>query len=778
MKKIYSILMVICFIFICGCENANVDSDKIEEKKTVTVEYNVSGGGVIEGESTQSVETRNGISVAFKEVIAKANEGYFFVKWSDGKTEPQRNDILIENGSFTAIFEKHTKIEYLATEGGMILGNSCQYLNKGIKSEEVEAFALSGYRFIGWNDGKTEAKRSDVAENDVFYIATFEKIKYSKISYLTTDGGMISGAVEQVVENGQSTTTVKAVETKKGYYFEKWSDGVMTPERSDIAGGDTEITAIFSNKYKVIYEATDGGQIVGKNEQEVEYGKEYESVEAIANGGYVFVRWDDGNENAVREDKIKVGEKTVVYKAVFRKPYTIDFLFNDLQGEVLGEVTQIVPEGEISKKVLAKANDGYEFLCWSDGSTEKEKTVVVTENTIIYAYFTPKSTGLPVVSITTETGKDVTSKTEYIGCTITLFDTIYGEHFTEQTAQIRGRGNSTWNLPKKPYKIKFETKQDFFDNGKAKTWVLLADHRDYSLVRNMLAFEVGEELSQLKATPDCQSVEVYLNGKYHGVYLLCEQIEVNNHRVEINEDITTNEPSFLVEMDGWDDDVQVYVPDKLNSGRKYTVKFPESDEITSEQKQYIEKYLNECMIAIQGNDYEKVCQLIDVKSFAQCYIIYDLFKNPDTNYSSLYFYKDAGGKLICGPLWDFDMSIGNVSHKGNGVFENTNTLWSKEQCPWFYALLKHSEFVSLVGEELKECAPIIRETLARKYDEILSHGDAYKKNFEKWNILGKQTWSNPYYLVNIKTWEEHIEYIKNYLEKSLQNLETVYCNEG
>ena len=127
MKKIYIILMVICFIFICGCENANIDSDKTE-KKTVTVEYNVSGGGVIEGESNQSVETRNGISVAFKEVTAKANVGYFFVKWSDGKTEPQRSDVLSENGSFTAIFEKYTKIEYLATEGGMISGYSCQYL--------------------------------------------------------------------------------------------------------------------------------------------------------------------------------------------------------------------------------------------------------------------------------------------------------------------------------------------------------------------------------------------------------------------------------------------------------------------------------------------------------------------------------------------------------------------------------------------------------------------------------------------------------------------------
>lgn len=776
MKKIYILLIAICLLLICSCGNEiiDTDSDQIGDKITLTVEYQALEGGYIQGEAKQSAETTSGLSVEFKTVSAEANEGYIFVEWSDGNKNNTRSDILSQNSTFTAIFEKQIKITYGATEGGMISGYSKQYLKENQASTEVEAVADNDYRFIGWSDGYKEAKRSDIATENASYIAMFEKIEYSNISYLTTEGGLVEGMTQQRVENGTSSLTVKATPMEKGYYFVKWDDGILTPERSDIVTENKTVTAIFSNMYKVVYEATEGGRIEGAAIQELEYGKSFEKVMAVANKGYVFVRWDDGSEVMIRQDK---AEKIVTYKAIFKIPHNISYTCDSEKGTLYGSVNQTVPYGENAKTVTAIPNEGYEFICWSDGTLSPEITVTALENTDLHAYFSPKSTGLPVISINTEDGKEITSKTEYIGCNITLLDTINGEHFVSQPAQIRGRGNSTWNLPKQPYKIKLESKQDFFDNGKAKTWVLLADHRDYSLVRNMLAFEVGEELSELKATPDCQSVEIYLNGKYHGVYLLCEQIEVNNHRVEVSEDITIVDTGYLVEMDGWTDDVQVYVPDNLKKDRRYTVKFPESDEITSEQKKFIENYLKDCIAAIQGSDYERVLELIDVKSFAQGYIIYDLFKNPDTNYSSLYFYKDAGGKLICGPLWDFDMSVGNVSHKGGGVFESTDTLWSKKECPWFNALLNHEEFVSLVGEELKERAPIIRDTLARKYEEILLHADAYKKNFERWDVLGKQVWSSPHYLIEIKTWEEHIEYIKNYLEESLKNLEKVYCNE-
>lgn len=82
-----------------------------------------------------------------------------------------------------------------------------------------------------------------------------------------------------------------------------------------------------------------------------------------------------------------------------------------------------------------------------------------------------------------------------------------------------------------------------------------------------------------------------------------------------------------------------------------------------------------------------------------------------------------------------------------------------------------------MGEELEDNASIIRATLEKEFEYVLAHADAYKKNFEKWDILGKQTWSNPEYLIKIITWEAHVEYVRNYLEQSLEYLEYVYCDK-
>lgn len=454
----------------------------------------------------------------------------------------------------------------------------------------------------------------------------------------------------------------------------------------------------------------------------------------------------------------------------------INFTCDSERGSIEGEASQILKVGSTTRTVKAVAKEGYDFICWSNGSTKPELSITATEDETLVAYFTYESTGLPVVTIDTETGGDVTTKEYYINCNITLFDTEKGIHVIDELAEIKGRGNSTWTkFDKKPYKVKFDSKQNLFDFGNEKTWVLLADYRDYSLIRNMLAYNTAGSLSALGNTSKCQSVEVYLNGEYRGIYLLCEQIEVKGkNRVDVTKEdedkyIAPEDMGYLVEMDGWADDYQVTVPDLLNNSRRYTIKHPE-DTITPEHMTYIQQYLKDCIAAVQGNDYSKVEELIDVESFAQAYIIFDLFKNPDTNYSSLYFYKDAGGKLYCGPVWDFDMAIGNVSHKGNGVFEKTDTLWTAQQCPWFKGLVQFNEFKSLVGKELAENKDNIEAAIADTIAYARAHADAYKKNFTKWNILGKQTWSNPSYLVSKTTWEEHVIYVENYLAESLANL--------
>lgn len=476
--------------------------------------------------------------------------------------------------------------------------------------------------------------------------------------------------------------------------------------------------------------------------------------------------------------------------------YNVTYTCDPEMGTLFGETEQVVIAGEDAATVTATAKEGYTFAGWSDGTKTEAITASPEKDMTLKACFVPNSTGLPVMTINTENSVDILTKEYYINCEITLLDTETGKNVNGAVAEIKGRGNSTWEkFDKKPYKFKFDKKQNLFGYGNEKTWVLLADYRDYSLLRNMLAYDTALTMSELQETSQGQSVELYINGEYRGVYYLCEQIQVKENRVNVTEeDETTTNPKdigYLVEMDGWaienasstpnvtkDGDIYVTVGDSIKSNRAYVVKDPEDVLLGNYREEfltYVQGYLAERIALIQaGNDYATVCEKIDVKSFAQAYIIFELFKNPDTDYSSVYFHWDKDGKLYCGPVWDFDMAIGNVSHKGNGQFESTETLWSSQKNPWFKALLQFDEFKALVGAELADNEDNIRAAIAADLEYAKAHKDAYLKNFEAWDIMGKLTWSNPSYLIEIKTWEEHLVYIENYLEESLNYLIETY----
>lgn len=774
MKKVsifFAVMLSLLFL-VCACGEKTPEPSQT----TITVEYSANEGGTISGQATQSATVKEGTLAAFNLVTAYANEGYRFVRWSDGRTESWRADMLGQSASYEAIFEKYDtcRFTYLATQGGTVLGETSQNVVLGKEGEVVTAKPDDGYKFVGWSDGVTDRTRCDTAEGELILTARFEKLIYVTATYSAGKGGKINGFDEQTVEAGKETKSVVAV-PNDGYRFLGWDDGNKSPERFDIVNSDVTYTAIFSDGVNIEYLVGEGGTVTGELTQKVKWDTSSTPVCAYANEGYRFVGWSDGVLEAERSDMIEVDTSVTAY---FKRIYYFTFECDEKYGTLKGELSQECLDGDKTEAVVAEAKDGYNFICWSNGYTNPVLSITAKQDENLRAYFCEASSGLPVISITTENGAKINSKDVYVNCVITINDTERGTHHVlEEAAKIKGRGNSTWTkFDKKPYKFKFDTKQNLFDNGKAKDWVLLADYIDNSLIRNYLAYEIGEEFSTLRATPDCQSVELYLNGEYRGVYLLCEQIEINNHRVEISEDEAVVDTGYLVEMDGWTDTVQVSVPDQLSSSRKYTIKAPDSDVITNEQKEFIKKYLTEALSAARGTDYELVKEYIDVESFAQAYIVYELFKNPDTNYSSVYFYKDAGGKLVCGPLWDFDMSVGNVNHKGNGVFESTKTLWSKDQNPWFNALINnHEEFRALIAEQLLAYDDIIRDTLERRYIEVYQHADAYKKNFEKWDVIGKNTWTNPPYIVKIKTWEEHVEYTRAYLLDSLDYLIEYYC---
>jgi hypothetical protein len=118
------------------------------------------------------------------------------------------------------------------------------------------------------------------------------------------------------------------------------------------------------------------------------------------------------------------------------------------------------------------------------------------------------------------------------GCTMLAINSNGKVDYDAELASMKSRGNSTWGYPKKPYNIKLGSKAKLFGMEKAKSWCLLANYEDLSLLRNQIIFSVGAEIG-LRETPDCRSIDLYVNGEYKGVYLITEKVEINKNRVDI-----------------------------------------------------------------------------------------------------------------------------------------------------------------------------------------------------------------------------------------------------
>ncbi|MBQ9287190.1 MAG: CotH kinase family protein, partial [Bacteroidaceae bacterium] len=185
------------------------------------------------------------------------------------------------------------------------------------------------------------------------------------------------------------------------------------------------------------------------------------------------------------------------------------------------------------------------------GTSSKEYTLVA------------QNTGLPIVRILTPGGVDITSKDNWLGYTWLRIENADGTVDYDGQISIRGRGNSTWNYPKKPYAIKLDKKSEILGMPKHKRWVLLANWKDRTLMRNDAAFWLSTN-SGLPYTVRGQFVEVELNGKIMGNYYLCEQIKVDDNRVDITEmEAQEHNPEnltggYLVELDTYYDEVNKF----------------------------------------------------------------------------------------------------------------------------------------------------------------------------------------------------------------------------
>ena len=308
-------------------------------------------------------------------------------------------------------------------------------------------------------------------------------------------------------------------------------------------------------------------------------------------------------------------------------------------------------------------------------------------------------------------------------------------------------------------------------NGSAKTWVLLPNYCDKSLIRNHIAYNLGAAIG-LDTTTTSQFIDLYINGVYQGVYEICEQTEVNDNRVEISKSLDSLDTGYLIELDarivdeGGVEGIDYF---KLNNDY-YGIKSPdvEDDNYTSEFTTFIMNYLSDCYDSIISKNWSDICTLIDVNSFAKSYIINEIMNMCDVGYSSFYMYKKESDKLYSGPLWDYDISSGNCDY--HEEVNNPNYLWARTNI-WYDKLLEVDEFKALVKQLLIDNVDNLIE-LVNNVTNINELGEnSFNRNFEKWDILNTHVWPTTEEEDAIHTWEGQVEYLKNWL---LQSIDYVY----
>jgi hypothetical protein len=342
--------------------------------------------------------------------------------------------------------------------------------------------------------------------------------------------------------------------------------------------------------------------------------------------------------------------------------------------------------------------------------------------------------------------------------------------------QIRGRGNSSWEYPKKPYKIKFDSRTSLLGMAKAKDYVLLAEYNDKSLIRNYMAhymtgfLDTGHQL-------ETRFVNLYLNGSFRGVYLLTEQIEVDKNRLNIDEsDLASG--GFLIELETedriWREGIENYNWFTVDN-RYFLVKSPDVEDypeaVVTSKITYMKTYLNDFLASIETDTYDTY---IDTDNFIDYFILAEFFKQVDIGYSSVFAFKDLDQKLMMGPSWDFDISSGNGNY-----YDYTYQNYWVDYNPWFYKLIQKDSFETRFIARFNDIMNNHFDAFIAEIDYV--SGQLYPhaiRNFEKWDILGIYVWPNPQEMVEANTYSKQISYLKTYLTMRKDWLQNELNDQG
>ena len=488
--------------------------------------------------------------------------------------------------------------------------------------------------------------------------------------------------------------------------------------------------------------------------------------------------------------------------------YTLRFYIDDAQ---VGEGGYIPQASDYEKWITVKAYDGDEFVCEDR------------------AYFSK----LPVLYINTDDGESVTSKEEYKSGSMLVQNNAASSSVYSGAISIKGRGNSSWGWPKKPYRIKLDKKADLFGMGTSKHWVLLANYLDESLMRNTTGFRLSEQLG-LNAMSTVWT-DVVFNGEYAGNYQLCEQIRIDEGRVDIFdwegeaknvasavakkekklgniidkdalEDALTRDLAwittgsfdfndkhyivseyyeldgdisggYLFELSNEYDEISRF---KTNNQLYVMLKSPEYLLTNTAMLNYVKTYWQSFENAFRSEDgyantadgRKHYTELADLDSMVAYWLTMEIMGNNDAYYKSRFVSLDKGGLLTFGPVWDFDWGCGSltVGTSATGWKVTTNT-----NLQAFYKdLVDDPLFIVKATEKYWQIRPYLAELIAS--DGILNEYTRYLRESgladqARWNR--KDTW-----LFAARGFEWDASLFKTYMKNRINWLDKQFASDS
>ena len=381
----------------------------------------------------------------------------------------------------------------------------------------------------------------------------------------------------------------------------------------------------------------------------------------------------------------------------------------------------------------------------------------------------PQATNLPALYI--DLGKTSLNNVQHHRFTPGTCSLVYdGEGFTDLGMQLKGRGNYSWSFPQKTYGMKLDEAAPLLGMNAGKKWVLITTYSDKTLLRNFIALNLASEILGMDYAVQTRYVDVYVNGKYNGLYVLSQNITLGSGQVDAD-------ALFEIEAQYRHSDCSNCIV--CPSGTHIMFTEPIDDVTDEEERQTLMSTYRQLIVkadeAIMHKGKNVYSRYIDVDSFVDWYIMNELVKNYDSGFTTSCYMYVRDGKLHMGPCWDYDTCMGN-QNAATCMYPEGYHVAASNYSPWYQTLTQEKDFKQAIHNrwtQLYDDGQIAAfMQLLDDQAEIISQSQ--KLDAKKWPQKLKMTDLRGH--LSLFTYEEELDYLRNWLNTRIAWLNSEWHN--